>query len=134
MPDVRVRAIQQGRFREAVLFCWSTIDSVFNRKYDVLVNAGLAGEWADARKEFTSHDFGLRIKMSAGMHLFANRSLFREPGGLWDEMSASYTKRNDIIHRGFNASEDEAQQSLRVARRIVEIMNGIPAPVPPAGN
>jgi hypothetical protein len=36
------RALQQWRFREAVLFCWSTIDSVFNRKYDSLVDEALA--------------------------------------------------------------------------------------------
>jgi hypothetical protein len=40
------RALHQGRFREAVLFCWSTIDSVFNLKYDALVDAVLGGEWA----------------------------------------------------------------------------------------
>jgi hypothetical protein len=38
------RALHQGRFREAVLFCWSTIDSVFNRRYDELVDRVLAGE------------------------------------------------------------------------------------------
>jgi hypothetical protein len=43
-------------------------------------------------------------------------------------------ERNDIIHRGFNATEDEAQLALRVARRIVEIMNDIPIPAPPTGN
>ena len=44
------RAVQQGRFREAVLFCWSTIDSVFNRTYDALVDVALAKDWAEARK------------------------------------------------------------------------------------
>ena len=37
------QALHEGRFREAVLFCWSTIDSTFNRKYDELVDAKLAG-------------------------------------------------------------------------------------------
>jgi len=119
-------AVQQGRFREAVLFCWSTIDSVFNRKYDQLVQAALVGELADARDFFAGHDFGLKRKMSAGMHLFANRSLFREPGGLWDRMTTSYNKRNAIIHRGENATEDEARQALAVAQEIVQIMNAIP--------
>jgi hypothetical protein len=63
-PDVDVlflldaeRAIQQGRFREAVLFCWSTIDSVFNRKYDALVDVSLAGEWGEDRAFFKGIDF-----------------------------------------------------------------------------
>lgn len=50
-------ALQVGRFREAVLFCWSTIDSVFNRKYESLANVKLAGEWASARKIFHRHRF-----------------------------------------------------------------------------
>jgi hypothetical protein len=116
------QALYDGRFREAVLFSWSTIDAVFSRKYDTLVNAALAGEWGPAREFFTGVDFGLRNKMSAVMHLVANRSLFREPDDLWGAVSTSYSKRNAIIHRGENASEDEARAALEVARRIIGVM------------
>jgi hypothetical protein len=75
--------------------------------------------------------------MSAGMRFLANRSLFNEPNDLWKRMSDSYTKRNDIIHRGGSATEDDARQAITVARTIVGIMNSIPisqargtAPVP----
>lgn len=119
-------ALHQGRFREAVLFCWSTIDSVFSRKYDILVRAALAGEWATARDFFLGHDFGMRNKMSAVMHLVANRSLFREPNQLWQRMTESYNKRNEIIHRGENATEDEANAAVEVARRIVAVVDSIP--------
>ncbi len=119
------RAIHQGRFRESVLFCWSTIDTVFNRRYDELANAALAGEWAEARAFFTGFDFGLRTKMSAGMHLFAQRSLFREPDGFWKRLSNSYAKRNAIIHAGDSATETDATTALEVAQRIVAIMNEI---------
>jgi hypothetical protein len=119
------RALHQGRFRETVLFCWSTIDSVFNRRYDALVDAALVGEWGEARDFFKGLDFKLRNKMSAGMYLVANRSLFREPDGFWQRLSASYSKRNAIIHRGENATEDEATQALAVARRIVQIMGEV---------
>jgi len=108
-----------------VLFCWSTIDSVFNRRYEALVDAALAGEWGEGRDFFKGLDFKLRNKMSAGMHLFVNRSLFREPGDLWQRLSASYSKRNAIIHRGENATEDEATQAMDVARRIVQIMREV---------
>jgi hypothetical protein len=131
-PDVDVlflldaeRAVQQGRFREAVLFCWSTIDSVFNRRYDTLVDASLAGEWAEARAFFKGYDFGLRNKMSAGMRFVAGRSLFAEPAELWTRLSTSYNKRNDIIHRGENATEDEARTALDVARTVVQIMREV---------
>ena len=119
------RALHDGRFREAVLFCWSTIDAVFNRKYDSLLNATLAGEWRPAREFFTGVDFGLQNKMSAVMHLVANRSLFREPDNLWAMLSRSYDKRNAIIHRGENAAEDEARAALEVARRIIHVMDSL---------
>lgn len=119
------RAVQQGRFREAVLFCWSTIDSVFNRQFNTLVDAALAGEWAEAREFFKGIDFGLRNKMSAGMRLIAARSLFAEPGDLWQRLSESYRKRNNIIHRGENATEDEARAALDVARAVVRVMREV---------
>ena len=134
-PDVDVlflldaeRALQQGRFREAVLFCWSTIDSVFNRRYDSLVDVALADDWADARAFFKGLDLSLKTKMSAGLRFVANRSLFTEPDNLWTRLSDSYGKRNRIIHRGENANEDEARQAIAVARTIVGIMNAIPVP------
>jgi len=122
------RALSQGRFRETALFCWSTIDSVFSRKYDALVEIALAGEWAAARDFFTGVDFGMKNKMTAALYLVARQSLFRQPGDFWQRLSESYTKRNHIIHRGETASEDEARQAIAVARRVVEIIRAIPMP------
>jgi hypothetical protein len=59
--------------------------------------------------------------MTAVMHLVANRSFFREPG-LWDELSASYDHRNNIIHRGESATEQQAELALSVARRVIAIV------------
>jgi hypothetical protein len=141
-PDVDVlflldaeRALQQGRFREAVLFSWSTIDSVFNRKYDSLIDLVLAEEWGEARTFFKGLDVSLKTKMSAGMRFLVNRSLFHEPDELWTRMSDSYAKRNRIIHRGENATEDDAHQAMEVGRAIVGVMNSIsvPPPVGPGG-
>ncbi len=117
------RAAEEGRFREAVLFCWSTIDSTFTRKYDALVDRALAGEWAEGRDALKGRDLGLRGKMTAVLHLIAGRSLFREGDNLWARLTTSYNDRNGIIHRGKNATEDDAQKALDVARRIVDIMN-----------
>ncbi len=119
------RALHQGRFRETVLFCWSTIDSVFNRKYEGLVDAALVGEWGEARAFFKGRDFHLRNKMSVGMRIAANRSFHAEPDNLWERLSNSYDKRNKIIHEGQNATEDEAVQAIDVARRIVQIMSEV---------
>lgn len=122
------RALHQGRFREAVLFCWSTIDSVFNRKFDLLASAATRSEWSEARKFLTGMDFGLRHKMSLGMRFVAGRSLFEEEDHFWTRLSASYQKRNKIIHEGQTASEDDARQAIEVAKRLVAIMDEIPIP------
>lgn len=117
-------ALRTGRFREAVLFCWSAIDATFSRKYAALVDGALAGEWMDAKRFFRGHaDIPLRYRMSAMMHLIANRSLYREPDGLWTELSISYDHRNNIIHSGANATEADAELAIRVARRIIHIMH-----------
>jgi hypothetical protein len=128
------RALNQGRFREAVLFCWSTIDSVFNRKFEALVKVVLAAEWADSRDFFTGVDFGIKNKMTAGLYLLAQRSVYREPANLWQSLVVSYTKCNRIIHHGQNANEDEARLAISVAQRIVAMMNGIAVPTAAAGD
>ncbi|MGH7140432.1 MAG: hypothetical protein ACREHD_32255 [Pirellulales bacterium] len=116
-------AIRTGRFREAFLFCWSAIDSTFSTKYEALVDKALAGEWADARRFFRGHaDIPMRHRMSAVMHLVANRSLYREPA-LWDDLSRSYDHRNAIIHDGASATESDAELALSVAKRVVAIMD-----------
>jgi hypothetical protein len=118
-------AVKTGRFREAVLFCWSAIDSTFGRKFEVLVDAALAGEWGEARKFFRGYaEIPMRHRMSAMMHLIANRSLYREPG-FWADLSASYDHRNNIIHRGSNATEADAELALAVARKVVAIMESL---------
>lgn len=73
----------------------------------------------------------MRSKMSAAMHLLAGRSLYREPDGLWDDLTESYKRRNAIIHEGATATEDQARQALDVARRVVAVMNAIPVPAAP---
>jgi hypothetical protein len=60
--------------------------------------------------------------MSAALYLLSGRSLFREAGDFWQNLSISYNKRNGVIHRGESASEDDARMALEIARRVVEIM------------
>ena len=43
-------AVSVGRCREAVLLCWSVIDSTFVRTFERLVDQQLPGEWPDGRK------------------------------------------------------------------------------------
>ena len=134
-------ALSVGRFREAVLLCWSVIDSTFVRKFSELVDDRLKDEWSEGRKFVKGHDFGLRQKMTAGLYLLTGRSLYAEPAGFWNKLSANYDLRNKIIHEGSIAEEDQAIQAIEVARTLVQILatldtttaNNHTAP-PPASN
>jgi len=53
------------------------------------------------------------------------RSLYREPDRLWDDLSASYNKRNAIIHRGKLADEGDARLAIRVAGSVIEFARSI---------
>lgn len=121
LADAR-QALAEGRFREAVLACWSVIDATFNQRFDELVKQKLAGEWDKALDFLTSLDFGLRHKMTLGLRLVSNRSLWSEPDEFWGKLDRSYKMRNKIIHEGAVASEEDAVLSLNVARRVISIM------------
>ena len=120
-------ALSVGRFREAVLLCWGAIDSTFVRKFNRLVEDRLTDEWADGREFLKGIDFGLRHKMTTGLRLVAGRTLFTEPDGFWQDLSASYGLRNRIIHDGQIAHEDDAKLAIKVARKIVQIVASLPA-------
>lgn len=121
------QALAEGRFREAVLFSWSTIDATFSRRFDSLVDQSLGDEWGEGRKFLKGLDFGLRHRMTIGLRLVAKRSFFKEPGDLWSRLSASYERRNSIIHRGETATEIEAENAIHVAENVVRLMNEIAA-------
>jgi hypothetical protein len=113
-------AMSVGRFREAVLLCWGAIDSTVVREFRNLVDKELTDEWADGLAFLKGVDFGLRHKMTTGFRMLAGRSLFSEPDGFWDDISASYGLRNRIIHEGHIAHEDDAKLAITVTRRVVQ--------------
>jgi hypothetical protein len=123
-------AMLQGRFREAVLFSWSTIDTVFNRTYDAMIDNKLAGEWKEAVKSRKEFDLGLRTKMTAVLKLLCGKSLRDEPNDYWTNLSNSYKKRNGIIHAGETADEDDARIAIQVASRTVLVMRNLSKPRP----
>lgn len=124
LADARV-ALSSGRFREAVLLCWSAIDSTFTRRFQRLVDERLDREWSEAKKFLKGFDFGLRQKMTAGMRLLTGRSFFELPNNFWSRLSDSYTLRNRIIHAGQNATEDEARQSIDIADELILVVRGL---------
>jgi hypothetical protein len=93
-------ALRGGRFREAVLLCWSAIDATFTRRFEQLVDERLGNDWGEARKFLKGIDFGLRHKMTTGLRLLTGRSFYDLPGNFWDRLSESYRARNRIITKG----------------------------------
>jgi hypothetical protein len=71
----------------------------------------------DGRDFLKGIDFGLRHKMTTGLRFVAGRSLYTEPDGFWQDLSASYGLRNKIIHDGQIAHEDDAKLAIKVARK-----------------
>lgn len=117
-----------GRFREAVLFSWSTIDSVFNTAYDALIQEQLVGERNESKEHLQGKagEMPLRVKMTAMLRLLSGRSLFSDQAR-WQALSVSYQRRNGIIHSGDSATEADAEQALVVARWVVEFMREVRA-------
>ncbi len=116
------QALREGRFRESVLFCWSTIDATFNTKYEQIVDQALIGEWAEGRNWLKDNRFGMKHKMSAALFLLTGQSLARGTGDLWVSLGQSYKKRNSIIHSGETAQEADAELALSVAKQVVALM------------
>jgi hypothetical protein len=126
LADAR-QSLNEGRFREAVLFSWSTIDATFSSRFEDMVDKVLADEWSESRKFLKGVDFGMKHRMAIGMRLVSGRSFFREPGDFWQRLSVSYDRRNAIIHRGDIATEADAENAISVAENVVRVMNEVSA-------
>lgn len=115
-----------GRFREAVLFSWSIIDSVFVTSFNGLVKSKPDSVSTDTKKLLigTNSEISLKIKMSGFLFLLTGRSLAFD-GSMWKKLDASYKLRNNIIHGGKTADESQAEQSIEVARWVVGEMANI---------
>jgi hypothetical protein len=122
-------SIEQGRFREAVLFAWATIDSQFNSAYDTLVRDRLKEDYSEGRKQLLGFDVSLRTKMTVLLNLVAGHSLYISgKARLWEQLSASYGKRNSIIHQGEIATQEDAERAVEVARWVIDEVDQIARP------
>ncbi len=124
--DARV-ATAEGRYREAVLLCWSAVEAAFSATYQGLLQAGLADlSGQDHERLFdtlTGRDVSLKGKMTAGLHLATGRSLHRELGDMWPPLNDSYRHRNAVIHEGSDATGEQAGLALQVARAVLDTMS-----------
>ncbi|MBI2300711.1 MAG: hypothetical protein HYU66_17520 [Armatimonadetes bacterium] len=115
-------AFAEGRNREAVIFCWSAIESCFNTTFRDLVQTNLTDlnrNDRDSLASGTGRDISLTNRMTAGLQLAAGQSLHRLLGSDWERLRASYRVRNRVVHEGGEPSPDEAERCLAVTRRVL---------------
>lgn len=118
-------AVNTGRFREAVLLAWSAIDATFTKEYKRVLGPLLANEYAAGRDYVLEFEIPMKVRMTAVLSLANKKSLFHELGKEWEQFMASYSTRNDVIHRGDAASQEQAESAIRLARRIVLFARGL---------
>lgn len=121
------QALRQGRFRETVLLCWSTIEATFDPKYKALVKKTLKDkDLSREEREFfeEARNTSLRYRMSVGLSFFSGGTAawLDEKDDFWKSLAKSYKKRNKIIHDGENAEEVDAKLALRIAKKVVELI------------
>ena len=119
-------ALSVGRFRESVLLCWAAIDSTFVRKFKGLVAARLKDHWKEGHDFLNGPNVGLRQKMTVGLLLLNCPPLHTRPENFWNKLSESYDLRNKIIHEGQVAQERDAEEAIKVAQEIVQIVAELP--------
>jgi hypothetical protein len=119
-----------GKFREAVILSWATIEGSFLPTFRSLVKQFLPNEeeWAEGAGWLDDVKFGLRNKMTVGLRAVLGTSFYNILGkDKWDRLGLSYKCRNGMVHRGSPVSEEEAQQALDVAGDVQEALTQIKA-------
>lgn len=121
-------AVQSGLFRQAILLSWAAIEGTFHSKFDQLVKEFLPGniEWKEGSEWLTDSRFGLRHKMTVGMRSVVGMSMYEIMGSdKWQEVGQSYKCRNNVVHNGFTATEEDARQAVQVADYVYKALKKI---------
>jgi len=123
--DAKMAKIE-GRFREAVLFSWSAIDSLFNTAYDRRIQAISGHGLGDSKEWFMGKqgEMPLKIKMTGMLYLLTQNS-FSFDSKKWQNLVVSYKKRNEIIHRAGHATEEDASQALEVTQWVTVFLQNL---------
>jgi hypothetical protein len=121
-------ALAEGRYREAVLFCWSAIESCLGKRFNEAAKR-LDGLNSTERESVTGHNIDLVNRMTAGFHLVTGESLHTALGSEgWAKRRVSYKARNEIIHKGSEATREQAEQSIDFARQLIKAVEGLTSP------
>ena len=127
-------ALSQHRYKECILICWSAIESIFDplirvklkeRLPDIGFDIGQAG-WNIER------DLWFFTRLDVLPRLLADFSFKELPDDFWNRLQRSRNVRNQVIHEGEDVEEDDAANTLAVAREFVKAIkdfrNNLPNP------
>jgi len=119
-------ALAQYRYRETVLLAWSAIETIFDpfirsklleRFPGLNFDRGGAGANIESDLYFLTRADVL-LSLLTGFSLRVNTN-----PPFWDNLCASRFHRNEIIHRGSDAGEDEAKLAINVAQQFIRTIN-----------
>ena len=119
-------ALTQYRYRETVLLAWSAIETIFDpfireklleRFPDLNFDRGGAGVNIENDLHFlTRADVLLSLLTDFSLRVNTNPPF-------WDDLCDSRSHRNEIIHRGGDAGEDEAKLAVNVTQQFIRTIN-----------
>jgi len=119
-------ALAQYRYRETVLLAWSAMETIFDpfirerlleRFPDLNFERGGAGTNIENDLHFLTRADVL-LSLLTGFSLRVNTN-----PPFWDNLCASRSHRNEIIHRGGDAGEDEAKLAVKVTQQFIRTIN-----------
>ena len=122
-------ALSQHRYKECILICWSAIEATFDpliraklkeRLPDIGFDIGQAG-WNIER------DLWFFTRLDVLPRLLADFSLKELPDDFWNRLQRSRNVRDcfvprNVVHEGEDVEEDDAANTLGVAREFVHAM------------
>jgi hypothetical protein len=120
-------ALSQHRYKECILICWSAIESTFDplfraklkeRLPDIGFDMGQAG-WNIER------DLWFFTRLDVLPRLLADFSFKGLPDDFWNRLQRSRNVRNQVVHEGGDVEEDDAANTLAVAREFVHAAKAI---------
>ena len=120
-------ALNQHRYKECILICWSAIESIF----DPLIRAKLKERLPDIGFDIgqagwnIEHDLWFFTRLDVLPRLLADFSFKELPDDFWNRLQRSRNVRNRVVHEGEDVEEDNAANTLNATREFVHAVKAL---------
>jgi hypothetical protein len=119
-------ALNQHRYKECILICWSAIESTL----DPLLRAKLRDRLPDISFDIgqpgwnIERDLWFFTRLDVLPRLLANFSFRELPDDFWNRLQRSRNARNQVVHQAEDVVEEDAQNTLDVTLEFVAAVEG----------